>query len=286
MFRFRAAIALSGIVIWNLGALPSFAQLGQSEWQTPGGAAPTSQLGQSEWQTPAGSSSQFGTSAGSTFGQEGQAPAFSSGSGSQLGQSEWQTPASSGSSQLGQSQWQTPAASSSPSQLGQSGWQLPNGAAAKITPQQSMPQQTMPQQTMQSMPQQFTNSGSSSLGQSDWQQPNGAQSSGSQTGQSAWQQPSAPAASSAVQASTTNATANTTKAKAPLLGGVLDQEELNQANPNIPVGAAPASNKRARRNSITAASRPLRPGIANSDNSNCSACATPAVRDVVNGSTR
>jgi hypothetical protein len=100
----------------------------------------------------------------------------------------------------------------------------------------------MPQQTMQSMPQQFTNSGSSSLGQSDWQQPNGAQSSGSQTGQSAWQQPSAPAASSAVQASTTNATANTTKAKAPLLGGVLDQEELNQANPNIPVGAAPASN--------------------------------------------
>ena len=178
MFRIRAALAISGIIFWSLGALPSLAQLGQSEWQTPAGGA-ASHLGQSEWQTPAGSgSSQFGTSSQSSFGQpDWQPPAgdtLSGGStnGSQLGQSEWQTPPSNGNSGLGQSQWQT----LQPVRLRRN-WdnrvgRCRNGAAAKI----SAPPVMQPTQQFSNS----GNSGSSGLGQSEWQQPGGgAQSSGS-----------------------------------------------------------------------------------------------------------
>ncbi|MDR3612382.1 MAG: hypothetical protein P4L53_02380 [Candidatus Obscuribacterales bacterium] len=134
--RFIFSLTSTALIAGNA----AFAQLGQSEWQTPGGgststsnSAPAQGLGQSDWQTPSGNSGGGGQS---QLGQSGwqqppgqqqlqqfqTAPQQQQQQPQQLGQSNWQQPAS--SNQLGQSDWQQPAAPAN-NQLGQSGWQQP-----------------------------------------------------------------------------------------------------------------------------------------------------------------
>jgi len=171
------------------------AQLGQSDWQSPGsaGVSPSSQgqaaAAPSNWQQPSG---QLGQS-------DWQQP-----SSGRTGQSNWQPP----SGQLGQSDWQQP----SSGRTGQSNWQQPNGQLGQSDWQQP---------------------GSGGTGQSSWQQPGGqvGQSNWQQPGsagigQSNWQQPNSAAPPFKQNYPLTPSN------KPILLGEVLEQEQTDpSANP-------------------------------------------------------
>jgi hypothetical protein len=119
----RSSLALIATAV-VLTAAPAYAQLGQSEWQTPGGGT-----GQSDWQQPGQSS------------------------GGGLGQSGWQQPGQSSGGGLGQSGWQQPGQSSG-DVLGQSGWQQPGSSAGNMPMKQQFPQQQFTQQPQQQFTQQ------------------------------------------------------------------------------------------------------------------------------------
>jgi hypothetical protein len=178
--------------------------------QQPGGDS--GQLGQSQWQQPGGNSGQMGQS-------QWQQPASNSG---QMGQWQWQQP----ESNSGQSQWQQPAAN-------QTQWQQPGGnlnQSDQIQWQQPVgngqPGQSQWQQPAGSQPQwQQPASSADQVGQSQWQQP---ATTSEQPGLSEGQQPSTQTMSGVSNQSATGPfKSNGQMSRPPLLGEVMQQEQMN-----------------------------------------------------------